>query len=477
MGKGKKLVILLLVVLVLAGGYIAATYFFKDEDEADDAQDTVEINAVAQDEIVGIQYNYGDEVITLTKKGDKWCLDDDPDFPVEQAFPDKIAADAAALTARRLVSNDANDFTEYGLDDPTAAYVFTKTDGEQVTYLIGNFNSYGGTYYLNVAGTTEIYLIEGEFLDDFDAGKAKLADVPEIETASTDQVTGLRMTLDDQTTLLQYYENGLDTAYTGTLQWFVDKDTPADTVQVHDLIGKAVSYSSNGCAAYKADEEQLQSFGLDAPILTLALQYTVTEEVETGKKDADGLPVKKEVSTDKALTLSVGGTADDGSLYAKLDSSDTVYLLLPEYLDTLRAFDLASLRSADVCKLSSDEVTAMDVTVGGKTHNLLIERGKDDAITYRFDGAQITAVQFNEFFSSIQSVVSEGFAREETDASETMRIVYHTNRTGHETMTLTIAPYDRNLYVARLQDGDGVLIAKSDFEAMQKAFEALNVQS
>lgn len=478
MKKGLKLTILLLVVVLLAGGYVAAKILFKDADDADaDDADAVAIGAVQQDEIAGIQYNFGEEVITLKREGDKWFLEDDPEFPVEQAYPDAMAADAAGLQARRLVSSNADDFAEYGLDNPTTAYVFTKTDGEQVTFLIGNYNSYGGTYYLNVAGTTEIYLIEGSFLDDFDYGLAKLADVPDMDTVSTDQVTALRMTLDGETTLLQFFEDGLDTAYTGTLQWFVGRDTPADTVQVHDLIGKAVAYTENGCAAYKADEEQLAEFGLEEPVLTLAVNYTDTQSVETGEKDADGSPVTEEVSTPKSLTLYVGGQAPDGSYYARTDGSDTVRLLLPEYLDNLRAFDLSTLRAADVCKLSTNEVTSLDVTVGGKTQTITIRRGKDDAVDYTLDGKQVTAVQFNDFFSSIQGVVSEGFAREETEGEEALRVVYHTNRTGHETCTLTIASYDRNLYAAHLDEGDGVLIAKKDVESMLAAWDKLNSQN
>ena len=474
MGKGKKLAILLAVAVVLLGGYFAAAHFFKDTEETEEADaNTVEVGALEQDEIVGIQYNYGDEVITLVKEGDKWLMDGDPDFPVEQAFPDLIASDAAKLTARRLISDNPDDFAEYGLDKPTSAYVFTKSDGTQVTYLIGNYNNYGGTYYMNVAGTNEIYLIEGDFLDDFDAGKSELADVPELETASTDQVTGLRLTLDGKTTVLQNYENGLDTAYTGTVQWFVGKDTPADTVQLHDFIGKAVGYSSEGCAAYKADAEQLEKFGLTKPVLTLAVNYTDSEEKETGETDEDGVAVTETVTTPKSLALSVGGQSPDGTYYAKLDGSDTVYLIAPDYVDTLRAFDVSTLRAADVCQLSSDEVTSMDVTVSGKTHTVKIERKTENEILYSVDGKQITAVQFNDFFSSIQSAVPEGFAKKAADGDELMRVVYHTNREGFETVTIKFATYDRNLVVAQRDSEDGVLLDKTAFENIQSTFEAL----
>ena len=474
MGKGKKLAILLAVVAVLLGGYFAAMHFFGDsEEETPEDGESIAVQALQPDEIVGIQYNYGDEVITLVKENDQWYMADDKTFPVEQAIPDLIASDAAGLTARRLISEDPDDFAEYGLDNPTSAYVFTKADGTNVTYFIGNYNNFGGTYYFNVAGTNQIYLIDGDFLEDFDAGTSKLADVPDIPTASTDQVTGLRLLLDGKTTLVQHYEDGLETAYTGTLEWFLDKSTPADPVQTHTFIGKAVGYSSTGCAAYQADDAKLKAFGLDAPVAELFVQYTVTEQQETGETDADGVAVTETVSTPESLRLAVGKQSPDGSYYAKADGCDAVYLLSPEYMDDLRAFDLSSLRAADVCKLSSDEVLSMDVTIDGKTHKITIDRSDDSSIVFKLDGTQITAVQFNNFFSAIQSVVSDGFAKEKNKQNEVLRIVYHTNRSGFETITLTISSYDRNLYVSSLNDGEGVLLSKSAFDKICSAFDAM----
>jgi len=54
-----------------------------------------------------------------------------------------------------------------------------------------------------------------------------------------------------------------------------------------------------------------------------------------------------------------------------------------------------------------------------------------------------------------------------------LRVVYHTNRAGFETVTLAIYPYDRNLYASRLDDGDAVLLDKAVYEKMLTAFEAL----
>ena len=476
MGKGKKLLILLLVVALLVGGYFAAKHFLLDDDGTDEETETesVPVGALQADEITDILYVCGDETIELHKDADTWKLKTDTDFPVKQAYADTMAADAAELEAERLVSESADDFAQYGLDTPETAYVFTKSDGTQVTYYIGNYNSFGGTYYMNVAGTEKIYLISGDFLDDFGHGLSELADVETMQTVSTEDVFDLTLTLDGETTRVFHVEDGLKTVYTDMFTWFSDDTTPVDAAAAQDLIGKAVSFTESGCADYKADDDELASYGLDEPVLTARFDYTVSERKETGETDDDGEPVTETVTHDETMTLLVGTAAKDGSLYAMTDASDVVYLIDAEYLQTLRDFDKTSLRNMRLCAVQSTDVASMDVTIEGKTTTISIERSKsddgDETAVYKADGKEITADLFNDFYASIQSIYAEDFTDKEVSAEDAPIVVtFHTTRAGFETVTLRLAPYDRNFYVAE----NGALVNLRDAEKIIRTFKAI----
>lgn len=481
MANAKKLLILLLVALVLGGGYFAAAHFLKDDStEETPTEAGVAVEAMQTDEVVGIEYLAGDKEIRLVKDGEQWVLDDDRSFPVNQAYPATMAADAAKMTAKRLVSESKEDFAEYGLSEPAAAYVFTLSDGSKVTYFIGNYNSYGDSYYMNVAGTEKIYLISAEFLADFDHDLTTLAEVEEMRTASTDEVTKMTLTLDGKTTTLFYQEDGLPTVYSRDFTWFSDSETPADAVAARKLVGDAVSYTSTGCGNYKATEAQLSEYGLDAPVLTLDVAYTVTEEVETGELDEDDLPVTETKTADCNLKLTVGKQADDGSYYAKLADSPTVYLIDGQYIDTLRGFDYKTLRSADVCAVRMADITSVDVTLDGKISKVTLERTKQsdgsESIRYTLDGVQITATEFSSFYSSIQGMTAEGFADKATTGNAAITVTYHTSVKNFETMTLQFIPYDTNFYVTDLNGRREVLVNKRDVESVCKAFRALQAQ-
>ena len=478
MGKGKKLAILLVIAVLLGGGYFAARHFLSDETETPEAEESesVSVGAMTAEDITGIEYLYGKEEIRMVKDGDLWYLESDRNYPLDQAYPTTIAQASAELAAKRLVSESAEDFAEYGLSEPSTAYVFTLKDGKKVTYFIGNYNNYGNSYYMNVSGTEKIYLISGEYLDNFNRGFAALAEIGEIETASTEEVTAMTMTLDGKTTKLFYAPEGLDTVYSRSFTWFADKTTPVDSTAAQDLIGKAVAYSATGCAAYEATAEQISAFGLDKPALTLNVSYTVSEEVETGEKDENDAPITETKTEDKKLTLKVGGQAEDGSFYGQIEGEKAVRLIDPAYMESLRTFDLNTLRSADVCLVRMDDIESMTVTIGGKKSEITITRSDNtegDSIVYMQDGTQITAVNFNALYSSIQGMVSEGFAAKQTDGKARITVTYKTSVKGFEEMTLQFIPYDQNFYVVDLNGRREVLVNKRDVEAVEQAFNDL----
>lgn len=479
MGRGKKLLVLLLIVALLVGGYFAVQYFLRDGDADDDSQEpTVPVKAMEADDVSGVLYVCGSEQIELVKEGETWYLKSDRDFPVNQAYADTMAADAANLEAVRLISESADDFAQYGLDAPETAYVFTLTDGSQVTYYVGNYNSFGSTYYLNVAGTEKIYLISGDFLDDFDHDLSDLADVEEIKSVPTEDIHGLTLTLDGKSTRLFHNADGLKTVYTDIFTWFFDEKTPADAAAAQNLAGKAASFSTNGCADYKAESAELPSYGLDAPVLTAEFEATVSEEKDTGETDENGEAITETVTHEETLTLLVGAASKDGSLYAKTDASDVVYLIDAEYLQTLREFDFDSLRSKRVCAVMSTDILSMDVTIEEKASSITFTRTKtdagEDAVTYSIDGQELDSTKFEAFFAAVQSLNAEAFAdhSEPTDYIP-IHVTFHTNRKGFETMSLNMTPYDQNFYVAEMNGDYGALVNKRDAEKIIRTFGSI----
>lgn len=480
MGKGKKLLLLVLAVAFLTGGYFAVKHFLADDkqDMSDTHEEAIPVNAMQVDDIQQIEYLFGDEKIVLVREQDKWSLVHDPEFPVKQTLAQAMASLSASLSAVRLVSDNPDDFAEYGLSEPETAYLFTLHDGTKVTYFLGNYNSFGSTYYMNVAGTNQIYLISDEYLQAFDHGLSDLADVAAMPEVSTDQVHDLTMTLDGKTTRVFKNNDGQPTVYSDKFTWFFDEQTPADSVAARYLVGAVSAFVSGGCASYKSDADTLEAFGLTDPVLTAELEYTVTEEKDTGEFDENDEPITETVSEEQTLTLLVGGAYKDGRLCAKTDHSDTVYLIQPDYLQDLRDFNYDDLQVSDICAVQTTDVQSMDVTINGKTSSIRITREQNGAdtekIVYQLDGKQISPSRFNEFFSCIQTMQSEGTADQTVQMDDApITVVYHTSRNGFETITLCLKPFDANFYVSELDDDYGKLVNKRDVENLINVFNLI----
>ena len=86
------------------------------------------------------------------------------------------------------------------------------------------------------------------------------------------------------------------------------------------------------------------------------------------------------------------------------------------------------------------------------------------------DGTQITAEKFNDFYASIQSIYAEDFTDKEVSVEDApIAVTFHTTRAGFETITLRLAPYDRNFYVSQ----DGALVNIRDAEKIIRTFKAI----
>jgi hypothetical protein len=120
----------------------------------------------------------------------------------------------------------------------------------------------------------------------------------------------------------------------------------------------------------------------------------------------------------------------------------------------------------------------MDLTIDGKTSTLTITRKETDSgeseAAYTFDGKKISSEQFDDLYASIQSVNAEAFADKTVSMEDApITATFHTSRKGFETITLRLAPYDRNFYVAELNGDYGALVNKRDAEKIIKTFESI----
>ncbi len=481
MSKGIKILVALLALSVLVGGYFAVSRFMdREEAETGDETEKITVKTFDAGDVTGIKYVYGDETIELVKKNDKWQLSSDSEFPVNQTYPATMVTETAGLTAKRLISETSDLFSEYGLSEPSEAFFFTRSDGSTVTVFIGDYNSFSDAYYINVSGTEEVYLVEGSYLDNFHYGLAKLADVEDLPTITSGDVKGIKVKTENKNYELKYYEKAPDTVYTSIYNWFMSGGIPLETTSVSGLISTVTGFKSAGCGDYRATNEELKKYGFSEPNAVIEIAYTTTETKETGELDDEGNEISEEITTEHVLKLTVGGFATEGvDYYAKLSDSDVIYLIEKSYVDSLDNADIDALRPMDVCMVDMDSVDSLDVTFGGKTRTITVTRTKDEkgnaSVAYRMDGKTITASDYDGFFSSIQSMRAESVTDKSTGSEPYLTVVYNRNTEKFKTVTLKFIPFDSSFYLVELDGERRLLVNKYDVEEAVKAFNSIKL--
>ncbi|MCR5485338.1 MAG: DUF4340 domain-containing protein [Clostridiales bacterium] len=487
--KSTKLIIALAAVAVLVGGYFAATHFLNDdtsEEETAAESETVKVETISVDDMASMNYMYGEENIKLVKKDGTWLLASDKKFPVDQTKAETMADAAAGLTAKRLVSESSSVFAEYGLDRPSSSYVFTDVNGNTVTYLFGDENTFSHAFYMNVAGTENVYLIEQSFIDTFTVGKDDLADVPEIPMVSSGDITSAAVDADGKKISLKYYASGKKDCYTSEYTWF-SGDEALDNEAVMSYLSTVADFSSDGCADYSLAKDENEKYGFDKPSAVISLTYNESEDKPTGEKDEDGNDVTETVTANKKLKLTLGDENGQGDRYMKTDASNAVYLVKNDYLESLTSFDEKTLAPLDLCLIGKDSVESMIITADGKRHEIKVVRTTDEkgseTVSYTMDGKSLAEPRYDNFFNTVHDIKAEKAAdksRVLTADGNYITIVYKRN-TGDKfsEMTLSIAEYDDSYYIAELNEGtklnsgNKLLVNILDVDKIIEAFKAL----
>lgn len=76
----------------------------------------------------------------------------------------------------------------YGLDTPQKVVYLTFSDGAKVKIQLGDYNDMVGYYYLMVEGDTNLYLVDGTFIDTFEVPYTSLEYIEEETEEETEEV-------------------------------------------------------------------------------------------------------------------------------------------------------------------------------------------------------------------------------------------------------------------------------------------------
>lgn len=478
MKRGKKLIVLLAVLVVLMGGtYVMQQINFEEEEPEETESVTEVIYAATEEEIKEISWTYDGNEFSFIRTEDGWINGTDENFPVDENVVSNVLAKLEELTSTKTIEAAA-DLAEYGLDEPAVA-IHVTTD-ESCEILIGDASALGG-YYASL-GDGNVYVIGQSVFNMFSKELYDFVLEEELPDLTTIRKVVSESEARDLTLL---YEEGLGLVYSDDYVWYLVSDDgmlALDNELTEALLTTVSGVEWTECVDYYADKEELKTYGLDEPMVSLTVSYVESTQVDTGEKDDDGNVIYETKEEVKTLELLLGGYSDE-SCYAKLKDSSMVYLVDAELSDSLMYATYDSLRPDDVLLMDWDDVTGVDVILNGTTYTVLREEveGTDDdgnktvSYLYKLGDNEVEVLNVLDMLVAMESTGSKDGI--EPERAEEIRFVLHRDNENFPEVELAFYQYDSTSCLVSLNGESRLFVAREDVTDVVEAFNQMVLEA
>ena len=455
MKRSRRLVILLGLLLAAC----AATFGvirYEEHKEVIRNSDAIVLE-IDSDAVQTLSWEYGAETLAFHKE-DTWLYDGDAAFPVDE---EKIQERLELFRAFGVsfIIEDVEDYGQYGLDKPICTIRLSTAD-ETWEILLGNYSSMDSQRYVSV-GDGNVYLVQNDPLDYFDAGLSDMIDHD--ETPDFDKVTGIRFAGTESYSIT--YEEDSGNTYSEEDVYFAERAgslLPLDTSRVDAYLQKISGLSLTDYVTYNATAEELEACGLDTPELTVTVDYTYEDEARNEITQTFALQISRDPEEQKAAEEASDqeeGTAEEEiTAYARVGDSRIVYRITANEYKALMDASYDALRHLEVLSADFSDVTQLDISLEGAAYSITAE-GSGDGRTYSYLGEEL---EIGDLQSALESLKAESFTDERPTQKKEIGLTVHLDNENYPEVRIELYRYDGTNCLAVVDGTPVSLVARAD---------------
>ena len=456
MRKATKLYALLGVLLVVC---IAAFAVSRYEEKKEQIKNSGEvILEIPTDSVTALSWTNESGTFSFTKD-ETWVYDDDNAFPVDEEKINDLLEQFTSFAAAFSI-DDVEDYAQYGLDEPICTIHITAGE-ESYTVELGDFSKMDEQRYVSI-GDGKVYLVSHDPLDEFGAVLRDLIrddTIPEFDTVKQIAFSG------EESYTISYDEGG--TGICADDVYFTD-GTPLDTDTVNEWLTALRSLDLTNYVSYSATGEELQTFWLDNPALTVALDYSSSSDEDGNETDSGTfvLHLSQNPEEQAAYEEAIANEEDelpDVTCYARVGESQIVYQITQSEYDTLTDVSCDALRHQKVFTADFDTVTSIDVTLEDENYTFICTPPEDADDTDTEGTWTYQGVEFDifDFSYALRALAATNFTVETPNGQEEISLTLHLDNEDFSTFTLTLYRYDGESCIACV-DGESVAFVSRD---------------
>ena len=303
--KTVKLISSIAALGVLSGAYVGVRSYVssQEEKEAAEADESVQAVDINSDDVSAVAFlsDDGEEVI-LEKEDDSWTKKDEPDFPLDQDTVSGAVSGISDLTADQELS-EAEDLSEYDLDEPDNEITLTTEEGEETVIQIGMKNDSTSQYYIRKSDDEKIYLVAASSIDPFMNSVYDFAEADTFPAVTSSTITEVKVEKENG------YELSQDSA---TLGWNVSdgqETEKADTTKAGTVTSAIGALMYGDFVDYNCTDGA--KYGFDDPYAVITAKYTEEEEIEADTDDTEVSEEASEEAETEAEEVSGEGSGEE----------------------------------------------------------------------------------------------------------------------------------------------------------------------
>jgi hypothetical protein len=439
MSRSKKIYVLLGVFAIISLITVIVSHTEQKKEEIKNSDET--ILSISPDDVNTLSWETEDYSYAFHRDG-SWVYDEDEAFPVDE---DKIATLLGMFEdfGVSFIIENVTDFGQYGLDDPVCTINLATSD-KTVKVELGAFSTMDSERYVSI-GDGNVYLVSTDPYDSFNVELSALIDndeIPDVTNATEIVYSGA------ESGDVVYDEN-LDSDCTSDV-YYLEQDSaklPLDTDNVSSYLSKLYYMSLSDYATYNASADDLASYGLSDPELSLVISYKDADDaaqsvqLTLGRTD-DQKKAAEEADTESTTEATYDTDTDTTSVggYLRVGQSAIVYELSETNYEALLAFSYDSLRHKDVFVADFSAVEKMVISLDGEEYTILAS-GDTDSRTYTYSGNEI---DITDIQSALTALSADSFTTENPTGKQEIALSLYVTKDDDSESIISITLYRKN---------------------------------
>ena len=470
----KKQITRCILLAVFAVVSITAVLVSRHEEKVEQIKNSGKtILSIPTDTVTAFSWTNEDGTFSFTK-GDTWTYDGDSAFPVDEGKINDLLAQFEDFAAAFAI-DDVEDYAQYGLTEPICTISITAGE-ETYTVQLGDFSKMDEQRYVSI-GDGKAYLVSHDPLDEFGAVLRDMIlddTIPAFDTAEKIAFTGT------ENYTISYDEDG--TSICADDVYFADGQ-PLDTDNVNAWLTALTGLDLTDYVSYNVTNEELQTFGLDEPALTITLDYSSSDEDGT-ETDAGTLVLHLSQNPEELAAYGEALANEEDDLpdvtcYARVGKSQIVYQITQSEFDALTAVSYDTLRHQKLFTADFDTVTSIDVTLEGETYTFTYtppenEDDEDAEGTWSYNGEEFDVFNFSY---ALRALSASSFTDEKPTGQEEISLTLHLDNEDFPAFTLTLYRCDGETCIAEVDGEPVAFVSRSQTVDLVEAVRTLTLSA